>query len=104
MPKNEDWPGTGLSNNNTKPIPVTTIEEGFTKLVDMDSLVTLTTRSTNPFVTDTVNPFDLRRAKNPFEHILNPPKLTLNDLCTAKISNGSPFYNNKSINGLNSWS
>jgi len=98
----DDWPGTNTIN---KPKPVTTIEEGFDKLVDMNSLVMPTSnpnKGTNPFLSDPSH--EARKVKNPFDHIINPPKLSLNDLSAAKISpmnsNGaSAFFNN----GINGW-
>jgi len=69
-----------------KPKPVTTIEEGFDKLVDMNSLVMPTSKpykATNPFLSDPSH--EARKVQNPFDHIINPPKLSLNDLSAAKM-------------------
>lgn len=57
-----------------EPGRVSTLEEAFNKLVDMNQLVTTNSNTS------------LR--KNPFEHIINPPKVPLNALASSAPVNG----------------
>ncbi|KAI1711944.1 phosphotyrosine interaction domain (PTB/PID) domain-containing protein [Ditylenchus destructor] len=57
-----------------EPGRVSTLEEAFNKLVDMNQLVTSNTNNS--------------ARKNPFEHIINPPKVPLNALASSAPTNG----------------
>ncbi|CAB3403983.1 unnamed protein product [Caenorhabditis bovis] len=65
---------TDTKTNGWEEKRVTSLEEAFTKLVDMDALIGSNTNQ--------------ETKKNPFEHILNPPKASLNSLsstCSAAV-------------------
>lgn len=83
---------TTFPNSNSAPFmsntkPLTTLEEGFNQLVDMNQLIK-TTGSSN--LTNSMN--DSR--KNPFEHILNPPKIPLVALAANNSANTGLVTNN----------
>jgi len=67
--------------------PVSTLEEAFTKLIDMEQLMGQKQSLENG------------TRKNPFEHIINPPKMSLNALNTSPNSFDFEPSNNGFHNG-----
>lgn len=74
--------------------PVSTLEEAFNKLVDMNQLIGV---NGTPSLTNTGE-----SRKNPFEHILNPPKMPLAALAAANnFNNDSAAPGNNFNTGMN---